>query len=316
MNSKGRNPSAIAMIAALAFALMMTAATATTPTTAVFAQTATTEAGMYQEGTGAVATVQDSQLVPQDDGTYEIVPVEEAAAQEEQQVEEMIEEVATNLGIPPSVRDEIIHHLEFALAALDAGDVASARVDIIAARDLIQIVIDSNNAAAAATVEEEQQQQQAAAEEEQQPTAAEIAQNATTATELPGAAVPTQPQEEEPVAGNAVQPEQVFGGTAFEDCIEQIIQAGFVIVETTVEQQASQTGNTEAVNEIQNNPEVVEQAMNDTGVTDQMAEVVGDAVTDVASGEITADEASQEITEEIIDIGQENSDEIVEEIVS
>src|SRR5688500_15609418 len=78
--------------------------------------------------------------------------------------------------------------------------------------------------------------------------------------------VPSSTTTESEPLGNVLDPVQIFGAT-FQECLEHAFNLGFVMVGVVAEENE----NTEVVEAIEENPETVEQAMNETGTTEEIA---------------------------------------------
>jgi len=213
------------------------------------------------------------------------------------------------------------------------------RVEVQSARDVLQLgntadaVIHIDNALVllsvietTTTVEEEEQPAPVAEEEEapvtpepEKPTVpvAEEEEEAPVAEE----ATPTAPVvvEEEiitphqpTVSGNALFVEQIQLQGIVQDCVDQLIAAGVQLIQAVV---VENSDNPEQVEDaIEADANATETAMNETGTTEEVADVIAEVVPEIVTGNAT--EASEEFVETVTEIGEENAPAIEEEIIS
>ncbi len=142
--------------------------------------------------------------------------------------------------------------------------------------------------------------------------------------EQPAVATSNESQQQEGIAVGEPTPSgnvQVLGEAIFADqlnfescgvladCIAQIINCGVTFVVGSAIQTADNPQ--EVIDAVQANPEAVATAMNDTGVTSEVASVISDAVPNL----VTNDTTPAEVTEDLAQIGQEHADEINDVIV-
>lgn len=95
----------------------------------------------------------------------------------------------------------------------------------------------------------------------------------------------------------------------FADCIAQIINCGVTFVVGSAIQTADNPQ--QVIDAVQADPETVAVAMNDTGVTGEVAAVISDAIPNL----VTNDTTPAEVTDDLAQIGQDHAEEINDVII-
>lgn len=272
----------------------------------------------------------ETQTAP--NGTTVIVDPNPANVTQEAEVIVGEIEQEAQIILPSAIKSEIIHHMDFALQAINAGDIGTARIELQAAVDLILLAIATQEEQA-----QQEQEQQPAVEPEPEP---EVV---TNASEVIEPQILPQPEEEEEVMpaepeviveeaqeqvptetpigsvqGNSIFVEQLNLEAAgiFQECIDALINASIVfivgqIVENveTPEQAEVVTNNTEAI---------VEAVQNNTEITETVVDVVGENLGEIVSNQTTVEEVFEEevkpeVEEEIPEVVEESGI-VIEEI--